>query len=262
MMDQQMHKGTGPRGWRKVVIAGGSLAVLVVGGAATANQAFADRGAGSESATPKVMAALPAAAVGTPSPVRVDRAAAKPAPAPKQVSAPKQVAAPKQRPAPKSAKGQQSAAGAGNALARALYEAVTDMVPGQASGFGGQSADESWPAAVGSFDFVPDGGSESVTFTVGIMDESLFGEGAWTCDNRNDDDTCATSELTDGTRLQLVSYPYGKDYMQVVESYVGDIRVTVSTATKRDTAADGRLESVLSIEQLTKIATQPGWSLN
>ena len=94
------------------------------------------------------------------------------------------------------------------------------------------------------------------------MDKSLFGGNAWTCDNRNDDDTCATSELTDGTRLQSFSYPYGKDYMQVVESYVGDIRVTVSTATKRDTAADGRPDSVLSIDQLTKIATQPGWSLN
>ena len=202
MMDQQMHKGPGPRGWRKVVIAGGSLAVLVVGGAATANQAFADRGAGTESGTPKVMAALPAAAAGTPSPVTEGGNAPEQVPAPKQGTARKQVAAPKQRPASKSGKGQQPAAGAGNALASALYDAVTDIVPGQASGFGGQSANESWPAAVGSFDFVPEGGSESVHLTVGIMDKSLFGGNAWTCDNRNDDDTCATSELTDGTRLQ------------------------------------------------------------
>ena len=53
MMDQQTHKGPGPRGWRKVVVVGGSLAVLAVGGAATANQAFADRGAGTESGTPE-----------------------------------------------------------------------------------------------------------------------------------------------------------------------------------------------------------------
>ena len=139
---------------------------------------------------------------------------------------------------------------------------MTDIVPGQASGFGGQSANESFPAAVGSFNFVPDGGSESVTLTVGVMDKSAFGGGnAWICGDR-DGDTCDTSELPDGTHLHTFSYPYGKDYMQVVEHYVGDIRVTVSTATKRDTAADGRPDSVLSIDQMTKIATQPGWSLN
>ena len=152
--------------------------------------------------------------------------------------------------ASKSGKGQQSAAGAGNALAsRALYDAVTDIVPGQASGFGGQSANESWPAGVGSFDFVPDGGSESVTLTVGIMDESLFGgENAWNCDDRNGRQLRLLRADQTGRGSMSVSYPYGKDYMQVVESYVGDIRVTVSTATKRDTAADGRPDSVLSID--------------
>ena len=242
-MDQHTRKSHGLQGWRKVVVASGSLAIVAVGGVATANQAFAERASDPQTGIAKVAFGNAQPGPATTSPVKTGARLG-------------------QRPDSTLGQGESSVAGTGDELASALLDAVTGVVPGDGSGFGGQSANQHWPAAVGSFDFAPADGSQEVHVAVGVMDKALFGGAAIEC--TSDVESCEVSELADGSRLKTYSTVYGGSDMLVAEHYVGDVRVTVSAAVTRAASAAGHQATSpdfgLSLDQLTAIATEPRWS--
>ena len=233
-----MHLTNTLRGWRKVAVIGGSLAVLAAGaGAAGVTQAFADPAAGAATTT---------------------------APGSKQ-SAPKSKVH-----KPRSAQGQEAAATPGLATTgrpatAALYGAVTVLVPGQGSDFRGQGTRGSWLAAGGDFTYTPADGSGAGGVEVGVMDKSMFPGYEVDCEDYME--SCKLSDLPDGSRLLAYAEDLGGEAKRwVVEHYVGDLRVTVSTInapyTSAETLSVTRPDPVLSIDQLTEIATQPWWSLD
>ncbi len=245
-----MHKSKTLRGWRKIGVVAGSLAILAAG-AAGASQAFADPGT----------------------------------PPPSDASTAPQPATPKQADHPKNGSRSQDQLGktlepapnmvTGRELTAALYGAVTEIVPGEGSEFNGASAGHFggagaplWRGINGEFQFAPADGSAIGGVSISIMDEVMWGGGASTCDMLQKDGWkgCKLTELPDGS--QLVTYHSddgangGKQL--VAERYVGGIRVWVEANTLVGSGEDATAragEPVLTLEQLTEIASKPWWSL-
>ena len=153
----------------------------------------------------------------------------------------------------------------GRPAVAALYGAVTELVPGQGSDFEGQGLRGKWLAAGGDFTFTPSDGSGAGGVEVGVMDKSMFP--GYVPDCQDHADPCQLSELPDGSQLLSYAEDLGGGVKRlVVEHYVGDIRVSVASInapyTSAETLSVTRPEPVLSIDQLTQIATQPWWSLD
>ena len=243
-----MHKSRTLRGWRKIGVVAGSLAILAAG-AAGASQAFADPGT----------------------------------PPPSDASTAPQPTTPKQADHPKHGSRAQDRLGktidpatnlvTGRELTAALYGAVTEIVPGEGSEFKGASAGHFggagaplWRGINGEFQFATADGSAIGGVSIGIMDEVMWGGGAATCDVLLQEGWKGCKLLPDGS--QLLTY-YSDDGANggkqlVAERYADGISVWVQANTLVGSGEDATPragEPVLTLEQLIEIASKPWWSL-
>jgi hypothetical protein len=166
------------------------------------------------------------------------------------------------------ATGKNTAAVDGRSTTAALYAAVTGIVPGEGSGFIGQAPPYlAGKLTNGQFVFEPADGSNPGTVSVELMHISNILGGAQaslSCEANEGMESCHVSELADGSQL-MTWEEHGKGGLSVriAEHLVGDLRVTVraTNASRYGLEVSGETP-VLSIDQLTTIATQPGWSLD
>ena len=258
-----MHKSKTLRGWRKIGVVAGSLAILAAGGAAGVAQAFADPGQGEVHQTHGHLAKQQAPKQQAPKQQATEQQATKKQATKKQATKKqaRQIGQPMD-PLPGKLTGRE--------VTVALYGAVTDLVPGEGSHFAGQGSYGDWLMGQGDFRFAPADGSAPGWVGVGIMHESMYRGYVPTCDDPLNDlgESCKLTKQEDGSTLMTYAVEGDKGLKSlVVERYVGDIRVTVEANNSAGPSRDqvnptGSVPPVLTLEQLTSIANQTWWSVD
>ena len=154
----------------------------------------------------------------------------------------------------------------GRPAVAALYGAVTELVPGEGSDFAGPGPAREMAGGRWGLQLHP---KPTARERAASRSESWTSRcSRATCrDCQDHADSCELSELPDGSQLLSYAEDLGGGVKRlVVEHYVGDIRVSVASInapyTSAETLSVTRPEPVLSIDQLTQIATQPWWSLD